>query len=386
MFDALRPQAPDMILRLMQMFRDDPRGGKVDLGVGVYRDATGRTPVMRAVREAGRRMWAAEETKVYTAMPGDPAFLDAMRRLVLGPDTGAAIATPGGTGALRQAFELIRLARPDATIWLPDPTWPNHPALISAVGLRQATYRYFDTATGGLDVDGMMADLERVAAGDVILLHGCCHNPTGADLRPAHWAHVARILAHRGALPLIDMAYQGFGEGVEDDALPTRRLVTQVPEALIAASCSKNFGIYRERTGVLIATGGGDVVQDNLTALNRLAYSFPPDHGARLVATVLTSADLEADWRAELDGIRRGMVALREALAVALRAECRSDRFGFVAEHRGMFSRLGLSPAEVEALRDRHGIYMLGDSRMNVAGLTADTVPVLARAIAQVTA
>ncbi|WP_435165879.1 aromatic amino acid transaminase [Falsirhodobacter sp. 1013] len=385
MFDTLKPQPADSILHLMQMFRDDPRPVKVDLGVGVYKDAEGRTPVMRAVREAERMIWDTQDTKVYTAMPGDPVFLAAMQRLILGAEGGAAIATPGGTGAVRQALELVRMMNPDATIWLSNPTWPNHPAIIDYLGLRRAEYRYFDAATGGLDIEGMLEDLTRVKPGDVVLLHGCCHNPTGANPSLVQWAEVAKVLTGAGALALIDLAYQGFGDGLEEDALPTRFLVQRLPEVLVAASCSKNFGIYRERTGVLLATGGDPArVQGNLAALNRLSISFPPDHGARVVSTILTDPALGADWRAELEGIRTGMIALREGLAVALRDACRTDRFGFVAEHRGMFSRLGLSPEQAERVRVDHGIYMLGDSRINVAGLSHANIPVVAAAIAAV--
>ncbi len=259
MFEKLGPQAPDGILRLMQMFRDDTRTQKIDLGVGVYRDASGQTPVMRAVREAARRIWEVEETKVYTAMTGDQTFLAEMQQLILGNVElslmGAAVATPGGTGALRQAFELVRRTSSTVTVWLSAPTWPNHPAMLDGMGMAHREYRYFNAETGGLDIEGMLADLEQVARGDVVLLHGCCHNPTGANLTPAQWMQVARVLEQRGAVALIDLAYQGFGDGMEEDALATRRLVAHLPEVLIAASCSKNFGVYRERTGILIATG-----------------------------------------------------------------------------------------------------------------------------------
>jgi len=385
MLELLQPQTADKILHMMQMFRDDPRTGKIDLGVGVYKDAEGRTPVMRTVREAERMIWDKEQTKVYTAMPGDPAFLSAMQRLILGRETGAAMATVGGTGAVREALELVRMASPDATVWLSNPTWPNHPAIIDYLGLRRAEYRYFDAETGGLDVQGLLEDLARVKAGDIVLLHGCCHNPTGANLSMGQWAEVAAVLERVGAIPLIDLAYQGFGDGLEQDAGPTRLLVQRLPQVLVAASCSKNFGIYRERTGVLLAVGGDRaLVQANLSALNRLSISFPPDHGARVVSTILDDPALHADWMAELEDIRTGMIALREGLAMALRTACRTDRFGFVSEHRGMFSRLGLTADQVEVLRDRHGIYMLGDSRINVAGLSAAAIPIVAAAIADV--
>ena len=391
MFEALKPQVPDQILQLIAMYKDDPRAAKIDLGVGVYKDETGLTPVMRAVKAAERRLWETEVTKTYTGLAGEPAFNAAAARMILGDalpmDRVASVATPGGTGAIRQALELIRMASPDATVWLSNPTWPNHPSIIRYLGMKLAEYRYFDAETGGIDFDGLIADLGGVASGDVVLLHGCCHNPTGANLTAAQWVAVADVLAARGAIPFIDLAYQGFGDGLEEDAAPTRMIAARFPQVLIAASCSKNFGIYRERTGVLIALSGPGLratVQGNLAYLNRQNFSFPPDHGARLVTMILEDATLTADWKAELEEVRLNMLGLRQALADALRLATNSDRFDFVAQHRGMFSRLGLSVDQVQGLRADHGIYMVGDSRINIAGLNAGTVPVLAAAIAVV--
>lgn len=392
MLERLQPQPEDKIIQLMALFRADPRADKIDLGVGVYKDATGHTPVMRAVRAAGQAVWQAETTKTYVALAGDTAFHAAMAALVLGDAVPAArvaaAAAPGGTGALRIAFDLIHKTAPGATVWMSDPTWPNHPAICKDLGLKVASYRYFDEGTGGVDAAGMLADLGRVAPGDVVLLHGCCHNPTGANLTPAEWAQVADVLADSGATVLVDIAYQGFGDGLEEDAFGTRLLAARLPELLVAASCSKNFGVYRERVGVLLAvtTEGADraTVQANLAMLNRLNYSFPPDHGARLVQTVLDTPALRADWQAELEDVRLSMLGLREQLAAELRQLTNSDRFDFVARHRGMFSRLGLTPDQVARLRADHAIYMVGDSRINIAGLNRDSVPVLARAIASV--
>ena len=389
MFASLTPQAPDKILALMAAFRDDPREGKIDLGVGVYKDASGLTPVMRAVKSAERRLVEEQDTKVYTGLAGDPAFAEALSRLILGPALPqgrlAAVATPGGTGAIRQGLELIRMAAPGAKVWISDPTWPNHPAIIRYLGMPMATYRYFDADTGGVDFDGLMADLAGVAPGDAVILHGCCHNPTGANLTADQWRDVAALLVAKGAVPFIDIAYQGFGDGLEADALGTRIVVETSPETIIAASCSKNFGIYRERTGLLMAVAPSTeklaVTQGAMAALNRLNFSFPPDHGARVVTMILTDDALRADWEAELEAVRRGMLDLREALAGALRDRVGSDRFGFLAAHRGMFSLLGATPEQVETLRRDHGVYMVGDSRMNIAGLNALTVPKLADAI-----
>lgn len=389
MFDALTAQPADKILALMAQFRADPRDTKIDLGVGVYKDASGNTPVMRAVKEAERRILADQNTKAYTGLAGDPAFSDAMIALVLdgavARDRVAAVATPGGTGAIRQGLELIGLAAPDATVWISNPTWPNHPSIIKYLGMKMGEYRYFDNASRGVDFDGMLTDLGNIPAGDVVLLHGCCHNPTGANLTLDQWDQVIALLKANGVTPFIDIAYQGFGDGLDEDGAATRKLAASFDNVLIAASCSKNFGIYRERTGILMAiTRGGDevgITQQNLAFLNRQNYSFPPDHGARVVTTILNDPDLRADWEAELEETRNGMLALRQQLADELKRLTNSDRFDFLAHHRGMFSRLGTTPDLVEKIREDHGIYMVGDSRMNIAGLNAETVPILARAI-----
>lgn len=390
MLETLNPQPQDKILQLIAMYRDDPRSDKIDLGVGVYKDATGLTPVMRAVKAAEKKLWEAEKTKTYTALAGEPAYNAAMVKMILGAgfaDRAASVATPGGTGAIRQALELIKMASPKATVWLSAPTWPNHPSIIKYLGMPMAEYRYFDAATRGVDFAGLMADLAGVKAGDAVLLHGCCHNPTGANLSLAQWAEVVELLKAKGAVPFVDLAYQGFGDGLEEDAAATRLIAGAFPEVLIAASCSKNFGIYRERTGILIALTSADrqaVTQANLNFLNRQNYSFPPDHGARLVTMILEDDALRAEWKAELEEVRLNMLSLRQALADALRMATNSDRFDFVATHRGMFSRLGLTEAQVNVLREEHGIYMVGDSRINIAGLNTKTVPILAAAIAKV--
>lgn len=390
MLENLTQQPQDKILQLMAMFREDPRTDKIDLGVGVYKDASGLTPVMRAVKAAERQIWESQDTKAYTGLAGDPAYNTALVEMILGTgfaDRAASIATPGGTGAIRQALELIRLATPGATVWLSNPTWPNHPSIIKFMGMKMAEYRYFDAATRGVDFAGALEDLGRVAPGDIVLLHGCCHNPTGANFTAEQWAAVADTLTKRGAIPFVDLAYQGFGDGLEADAAATRMIAAHFPEVLVAASCSKNFGIYRERTGLLIALTTPErkaVVQGNLNFLNRQNYSFPPDHGARVVTTILTDPTLRADWMAELEEVRLNMLTLRTGLADALRLATNSDRFDFVADHRGMFSRLGLTEDQVNILRETHGIYMVGDSRINIAGLNARTLPILATAIASV--
>lgn len=389
MLENLKAQPADKILALMAAYREDPRDTKVDLGVGVYKDASGNTPVMRAVKAAEKILQAEQTTKAYVGLAGDPAFSDAMIGLVLGDtiprDRIAAVATPGGTGAIRQALELIKLAAPDATVWLSDPTWPNHPSIIKYLGMKSKTYRYFDKETRGVDYDGMLTDLGAALPGDVVLLHGCCHNPTGANLTLPQWDGVIKLMQEKSVIPFIDIAYQGFGDGLEEDAAATRKITAAFDNVILAASCSKNFGIYRERTGILMAVGKDaahtPLVQQNLNFLNRQNYSFPPDHGARVVTTILNDPELRADWEAELEETRNGMLGLRKQLADELRRLTNSDRFDFLADHRGMFSQLGTSPEMVEKLRADHGIYMVSDSRMNIAGLNAKTVPILAKAI-----
>jgi aromatic-amino-acid transaminase len=389
MFSHLSAQPKDKILALMGAFKADPRDTKVDLGVGVYKDASGNTPVMRAVKAAERRLVNEQTTKSYVNLAGDPAFGDAMVDLVLGGAVPrhrvAAAATPGGTGAIRQGLELIKLAAPDATVWVSDPTWPNHESIIKYLNMPMEKYRYFDEVTRGVNFDGMLVDLKTIKSGDAVLLHGCCHNPTGANLTADQLAQAIDVIKTQGGMPFVDIAYQGFGDGLDADGAATRAIAASFDNVLIAASCSKNFGVYRERTGILMAVARDeperDIAQQNLSYLNRQNYSFPPDHGARVVTMILTDPELRADWEAELEEIRVGMLDLRRQLAAELRRLSNSDRFDFLAEHRGMFSRLGTSPENVEKLRADQGIYMAGDSRMNIAGLIADTIPVLAKAI-----
>ena len=389
MFQSLKEQPADKILALMQKYKEDPRESKIDLGVGVYKNAEGLTPVMRAVKTAEQQLWERETTKSYVGLVGDPQFSDVMVDLVLSDSVArgnvAAAATPGGTGAVRQAFELLKMANPDVRVFVSDPTWPNHLSILKYLDLPVVPYRYFDSETRGVDFAGMMEDLADARSGDVILLHGCCHNPTGANLNMSQWQEVVDFLNKSGATPMIDIAYQGFGDGLQEDAAGTRLVASSVPETVIAASCSKNFGIYRERTGLLMvvsqdATAKG-LNQSTLAFLNRQNFSFPPDHGARLVTMVLSDPALRADWAAELEEVRLGMLDLRTQLSSELQRLSGSDRFGFLAEHRGMFSRLGASAEHVEKLRADHAVYMVGDSRMNIAGLNSATVPVLAQAI-----
>lgn len=393
MLSNLTAQPQDKILTLMGAYQADPRLDKIDLGVGVYKDATGTTPIMRAIKSAEQLLWQVQETKSYVGLAGDPAFSAAMYDLVLdgavSADRLSAVATPGGTGAVRQALELIKIASPKTTVWLSNPTWPNHPSIVKYLGMTLAEYRYFDAENGAVDFDGMLADIKAIPAGDVVLLHGCCHNPTGANLTSEQEDQIIAALATSGAIPFVDIAYQGFGDGLDEDARFTRKIASQLPECLIAASCSKNFGIYRERTGILMAISPSAslqaVTQDNMAFLNRQNFSFPPDHGARLVTMILGDDSLRSTWATELEQTRLGMLGLRQHLSDELRQRTNSDRFDFLATHRGMFSRLGVSAEAVETIRTDFGIYMIGDSRINIAGLNAQTVPILANALAQIT-
>lgn len=389
MLTNLKALPADKILALMQEYAADPRDSKIDLGVGVYKDATGKTPIMRAIKAAEQKVWQEQTSKSYVGLAGDPAFSDAMIDLVLkgsvARDRIAAVATPGGTGAVRQAFEMLQAASPNGRVFVSNPTWPNHITILAHLGIEKVTYRYFDEATCGVDFDNMIADLKTARKGDLVLLHGCCHNPTGANLNLVQWQEVVSVLLETGATPMIDIAYQGFGDGLEEDAAGVRLVASSVPETVIAASCSKNFGIYRERTGLLMAisenASGTKITQGTLSYLNRQNYSFPPDHGARLVSTILNDETLRKDWQTELEATRVSMLGLREQLAGELQRLSGSDRFGFVAQHRGMFSRLGIAPDLVQKLKTDHGIYMVGDSRINIAGLNQTTVPILAKAI-----
>ncbi len=390
-FKNLQQQPPDKILALMTAFKEDPRDQKLDLGVGVYKDPTGITPIMRSIKLAEKKWWEIESSKSYVGLVGDPAFSDAIISLVLGNNIPrnliASAATPGGTGAVRQGFELFKIANPDVRVFVSDPTWPNHISILQYLNIPIETYRYFDNETRGVDFGSMVSDLSRATAGDVVLLHGCCHNPTGANLDKQQWKIIIDLLNKNGATPMIDLAYQGFGDGLEEDVYATRLIAESVPETVIASSCSKNFGIYRERAGLLMLVSQDsskrNINQSMLAYLNRQNYSFPPDHGSRLVSIVLNDKDLRSDWMSELEDIRNSLLNLRVQLSNELQKISGSDRFSFIASHRGMFSRLGATPSQVEKMRTEFGIYMVSDSRFNVAGLNNETVPALAKAIVE---
>lgn len=394
MFESLSAAKPDAILALMATFREDPRTDKVDLGVGVYKDGSGNTPVMGAIRKAEALLHKSQTTKTYVGPAGDAGFNSAMIDLVFGDDAPKdrirAAQAPGGSGALRILAELLRRARADATTWVSDPTWPNHVPLLGAAGLNLKQYPYFDAASGTVRFEEMIAALGAAKAGDIVLLHGCCHNPTGANLTAAQWDRVTDLVLEKDLFPFVDLAYQGFGDGLEQDAAGMRRMVAKVPEMAVAASCSKNFAVYRERTGSAFLLGRSpdeaNIAIGQLLGVARGMYSMPPDHGAALVKLVLQSQELTTEWKDELESMRLRMLSLREGFAEALRRQSNSDRFDFLKHHRGMFSRLGATPEQVEQLRAEHGVYMVGDSRINVAGLPENDLDQLAAAILSVMA
>ena len=393
MFHALLVDQPDPIIVTMQKYHADSRPHKIDLGVGVYKDASGHTPIMKVIKSAEKALWEQETTKSYTSLVGDSAFNTAIQKLVLGDLASfdgrlASAATAGGTGAVRAAFELVHLASPDATIWVSNPSWSNHSSMLDYLDIPNQHYRFFDPSTGTVDMDGMMADLEHAKAGDVVLLHGCCHNPTGLSLSPKQWDDIIELMKAHHLVPMVDIAYQGFGDGLDEDAYGVRRIASSLPEVLIASSCSKNFGIYRERTGCVIVLSPDqkqtNSVQGKLSLVNRVNYSFPPDHGARLVTMVLNDPKLRVQWQNELGQIRQNIQSLRGMLSDELQRQTNSDRFKFIAEHRGMFSMLGLSQEQVSRLSEEFAIYAVSDSRINMAGLNEASVPLLANAVAKI--
>ncbi len=393
MFENLVMPPPDKILALMPLFREDPREHKLDLGVGVYRNASGVTPIIAAVREAERLVLEEQTTKSYIGPAGDPAFCDLLTRLVFSDqaplDRIRSIQTPGGAGALTILAGLIATTAPEATVLLPEPTWVNHLSIIEDSGLAMRSWPYLSQQSGGVDFEAMVAAVRSAKAGDVILLHGCCHNPTGTDLDEAQWRALGELLVQTGVIPWIDIAYQGFGASLYEDAFAVRHLASVVPEMLVASSCSKNFGIYRERTGAAMILGEtpaqADIALAQMVVRARLCYSMPPDHGSRIVRTVLENEKLEGIWRAELDQMRANIVGLREALADAFLQRGADGRYEYLRTNKGMFSLLGITPTEAVRLRHESAVYVVEDGRINIAGLRHDQINDFADAVIAVT-
>ncbi len=394
MFDHLPILPPDSILGLAAACRADTNPNKVDLTIGIYMDEAGLCPVFDAVKQAQRALVDEEITKAYIPPQGDQAFLDGMTDLILGADllasrkgAVAAVQTPGGCGAVRLGAEVLKASGAGGKVWVSDPTWPVHIPLIGSVGLELTQYRYYDPGTHGVNFQGMVDDLTGAQKGDIVLFHGCCHNPSGADLNAEQWQVVAQMAAEQGFTPMIDLAYQGFGDGLEQDVFGLRALVDNTPEVVIAASCSKNMGLYRERTGLAIFVGqdarAAQATGSQATAAARRIYSMPPAHGAIIAGRILSDAKLRQEWQAELTAMCRRINSLRVDFGDRLQAATGRD-FGFIAEEKGMFSFLGLSKEQALQLRSDKGLYMLDSSRINVASLNSSNLDKVVDAVVSV--
>lgn len=395
MFETITPAPPDPILGLTEAFNKDTNPNKVNLGQGVYKDADGNTPVLRSVKTAEARMLADEQTKDYLGIDGLAAYDRLVQELIFGAEhaivqeaRAVTAQTPGGTGALRVAADLMAKMKPGAGVWVSEPTWPNHPSVFKAAGLEVKTYPYFDAATNGVAFETMLAALRAIPEGDVLLLHGCCHNPTGVDLNAEQWGAVADVVRARNLLPLIDFAYQGFATGLREDAEGVKIVAASVPELLVASSYSKNFGLYSERVGALtLVAGGADAAQAALSHMKtviRSNYSNPPQHGAAIVATVLADPALRKQWEQEVAAMRDRINTMRTLFAETLNEKGVDRDFSFIARQRGMFSFSGLTPAQIKALRDRHAVYAVNSGRFCVAGMTEHNMDYLCSAIADV--
>jgi aromatic-amino-acid transaminase len=382
----LPPVASDSLIGLIAMVNADPRPDKIDVGVGVFRDAEGRTPILKVIKDAEAILQQTQETKAYIGSGGDKRFVELLRPILLGEyaadDRIAGLQTPGGCGALRLGFELIAAANPNARVHIGTPTWPNHPPIVEAVGLEVATYPYFDRDSGEVRFEDMLTAIKAAAPGDVILLHGCCHNPTGADLNGEQWAEVTRIIAERGLLPFIDIAYQGFGAGLDADAAGLRMILAACDEVVVAQSCDKNFSVYRDRVGSMwVKTGAASTTAIAIAHVFQKAremWSMPPDHGAAAVRIVLDTPELAERWHGELAAMRTRINSVRQRIAEA------DPRLAFVGRQFGMFSMLPLTKAQVFKLREDHGIYMADSGRFNVVGMADEQVDRFVSAVLEV--
>jgi aspartate aminotransferase len=385
MFETLKPVGMDPILGLMAAFRADTREQKIDLGVGVYQDDRGRTPVMASVKEAEAKLMELELTKSYQGIAGDPDYNQRMLQLLFGADHSIlssgrvkTIQAPGGSGALRVGAEVIQRATPNAKLWVGVPTWPNHIPLLGSAGFEIEEYPYYDMVTHQIDSDAMMETLRQVPAGDMVLLHGCCHNPTGADLSNEQWDQIADLALERGFIPFIDTAYQGLGNGLNEDAYGMRMMAESLPELVIASSCSKNFGLYRERTGSITFIAENpqqvDIVASQAMSIARQIYSMPPAHGALLVSLILGDDQLRANWQAELEEVRLRIKSMRSLLTSGIQGNSAGIDFSHIEQQNGMFSFLGISSAQLERLREEFGIYIVSSTRVNLAGINSSNI------------
>lgn len=395
MFESLKPAAVDPILGLMAAFREDPRENKIDLGVGVYQDDRGRTPVMDAVKRAESKLMELEQTKSYQGIAGDAEYNSRMLELMFGAGHSIlssgrikTLQAPGGSGALRVGAEVIRRARPEAKLWVGVPTWPNHIPLLGGAGFEIEQYPYYDMESRQINSELMMETLRKVPAGDVVLLHGCCHNPTGADLSNEQWDEIAEIALERGFIPFIDTAYQGLGDGLEEDAYGMRTMAAKLPEMVIASSCSKNFGLYRERTGSITfitrTEEQATIVGAQAMTVARQLYSMPPAHGALLVSLILGDEELCSDWKAELEEVRLRIKSMRTLLADSIQDNAQGLDFSHIKRQNGMFSFLGVKPEHLERLREEFGIYIVSSTRINLAGINSSNINYLADSIKKV--
>ncbi len=395
MFEQVTAAPPDSILGLTEAFKKDARPEKLNLSVGVFKDDKGRTPVLKCVKEAERRLLEGESSKTYLSIEGSPEYGRAVRELMFGADheivrsnRACTAQCPGGTGALRVAADFVKKLFPSATAWFSTPTWPNHQGIFKSAGLAVASYPYFDAAKNGLDLTGMIAALNTVAAGDVVVLHGCCHNPSGVDPTPEQWTQIADVVLGRGALPLLDFAYQGFGRGLKEDSVGLLTLARPGAEMLVASSFSKNFGLYNERVGALTLVAKDAAVAE--TALSQIKtcirtnYSNPPSHGGAVVATVLNDATLRQQWDAELAEMRNRINGMRTLFQKTMESRKTGRDWSFITQQTGMFSFSGLKPEQVDMLRDKFAIYIVRDGRINVAGMSAETMDRLCDAIVAV--
>lgn len=384
--DNLTVAPADPILSLSAAYRVDKRSPKIDLGIGVYRDENGNTPVVEAIKVAEQRLLDEQTSKVYVGLAGNESFNHAMIDFLIADgeskSRAVGVQTPGASGALRILADVIKLSTPDATVWLSDLSYANHAPIMRTAGLNVRYFRYFDTDTKLVNSLGMMEDLQQASEKDVVLLHGCCHNPTGADLSFDDWKAMTELAQQKGFLPLIDMAYQGFGEGMEEDAKGFRYLAERVESYLVAYSCSKNFGLYRERTGLAIVVGKtleqSQAIKSRLLEIARSTYTMPPDHGAALVDIIIRDTELKANWLCEVESMRQRVKSLRTQLVHALKEKSGHNGFDFIAQHQGMFSVLGISPEQAATLGSQHSIYLVGSGRINMAGLQESQIDYLA--------
>ena len=394
MFSQLQQPPADPILGLSVKFKADSNPNKIDLGPGVYKDETGLTPILSCVKSAEKFRIENETSKIYLGSAGSALFNEKMTTLILGDhkvineNRVRTISTPGGTGALRIAGEFINRCKPGATIWVSNPTWANHQGVFTAAGLDIKTYPYYDYENKCLDFSGMLEALQQVPKGDAVLLHACCQNPSGMDLNKDQWRQVAELAKEKGFTPVVDMAYQGFGQGLDVDAYGLRLMAETVEEMIICSSCSKNFGLYRDRIGACSVIGknasSADIMSSVLLTVVRVNYSMPPAHGAALVETILSSEELTAQWYEELKGMRERISDMRQLLVEKLAANGVTQDFNFITTQNGMFSFLGINKEQIGRLRDEFGIYVVGSSRINVAGVSKANVDYLTQSIAKV--